>query len=254
MVLDAFEHRDAPFDQLVRALNPERLPGRDPIFEVMLNFLNESGVLPSAHDLMVSLPRDRDVDALRALTLYVHESPDSLKLPRLSAGLFSTERMSVLMEQYVHLLEQAVRDADRPLASYSLVTPAPRSCYRICAGRFPPLRSSRSRQASQRGPSGPAGPRDPLAGANLFGYGDLMSRALQRAHALRAQGVRTGDVVAVQGPRSFRHGGEPVWRAPGGRDDAPRGAKPAERPPRGDAVRRAGARRSCGRGCRSPGL
>ncbi len=204
MVLDAFEHQDAPFDQLVRALNPERLPGRDPIFEVMLNFLNESGVLPSAHDLAVSLPRDRDVDALRALTLYVHESPDSLKLQLVyQRALFSTERMSVLMEQYVHLLEQAVRDADRPLASYSLVTPR-------AAELLPDLR--RPLPASSQQPITASiaawAKRTPRAPAirwrgRTYSYGDLMSRALQRAHALRAQGVRTGDVVAVQGPRSF---------------------------------------------------
>ncbi|MFM9542661.1 amino acid adenylation domain-containing protein [Streptomyces turgidiscabies] len=36
--LAAFEHQDLPFDQVVEALNPPRVPGRNPLFQVMLGY------------------------------------------------------------------------------------------------------------------------------------------------------------------------------------------------------------------------
>ncbi|AXK36961.1 hypothetical protein DVA86_35120 [Streptomyces armeniacus] len=36
--LAAFEHQDLPFDQVVEALNPPRLAGRNPLFQVMLGY------------------------------------------------------------------------------------------------------------------------------------------------------------------------------------------------------------------------
>ncbi|WP_330286293.1 amino acid adenylation domain-containing protein [Streptomyces sp. NBC_00576] len=36
--LAAFEHQDLPFDQVVEALNPARVPGRNPLFQVMLGY------------------------------------------------------------------------------------------------------------------------------------------------------------------------------------------------------------------------
>ncbi|WP_229695050.1 non-ribosomal peptide synthetase [Streptomyces lacrimifluminis] len=36
--LAAFEHQDLPFDRVVEAVNPARLPGRNPLFQVMLGY------------------------------------------------------------------------------------------------------------------------------------------------------------------------------------------------------------------------
>ncbi|MNG37396.1 Plipastatin synthase subunit C [compost metagenome] len=39
-MLEAFEHPDAPFEQLVEALQPVRDTHRHPLFDVMLNYID----------------------------------------------------------------------------------------------------------------------------------------------------------------------------------------------------------------------
>ncbi|WP_051767620.1 hybrid non-ribosomal peptide synthetase/type I polyketide synthase [Amycolatopsis vancoresmycina] len=55
--MGAFAHQDVPFDRLVEAVNPQRDPGRNPLFQVMFNLLNIKDTPPGMSGLAV---RERD--------------------------------------------------------------------------------------------------------------------------------------------------------------------------------------------------
>ncbi|GAA2518370.1 non-ribosomal peptide synthetase [Winogradskya humida] len=50
--LAAFEHADVPFQQVVELVNPPRVPGRNPLFQVMIGYFHR----PASGELLLGLP------------------------------------------------------------------------------------------------------------------------------------------------------------------------------------------------------
>ncbi|AKT41222.1 non-ribosomal peptide synthetase [Chondromyces crocatus] len=202
--LDAFAHQEAPFEKVVEAIQPDRRPGRDPVFEVMLNYVNTPAAAVASSQLRISAPVNTEPDALRALTLYVSEAEDALDLELVyQRALFGAGRMEALLDAFVGLFAQVVASPDQVLGAYSLVTEASRRL-------LPDLRTvldvpshapitERLREWAERTPEHTA---VEWAGRG-YSYAELWRSVEGIARGLLAQGLRKGDVVAVHGSRSF---------------------------------------------------
>ncbi|HEV2735028.1 MAG TPA: amino acid adenylation domain-containing protein, partial [Longimicrobiaceae bacterium] len=137
------------------------------------------------------------------LTLYVLQEADGIRLSMLyAADLFGAARTAEMLEQYRLVLEQAVRDPEAGIASYSLVTPAalerlPDPTLSLgdeWLGSVPAVFAAHAARAPERLAVEDAEER--------WSYGELDARASQLAHRLLAGGVEPGDVVAVYAHRS----------------------------------------------------
>ncbi|MFN8494521.1 MAG: amino acid adenylation domain-containing protein [Caldilineaceae bacterium] len=204
VTLDAFTHQEMPFDKLVEVIQPDRLPGRDPLFEVVLNVVNVPATPVQLADLAITQRLDDQPIARRALTLYVEEQADQLSLELVyQRALFTEARMTCLLDQFVYLLEQVVADPTRRLQGYSLVTPATRA-------RLPDLNlplpmpaqapiTLRLVEWAARLPDQPAVEWN----RRTWSYAELCSDAQAIGRQLLAHGVKPGDVVAIQGARSY---------------------------------------------------
>ena len=53
--LDAYENQDVPFEKLVEALQPERNLSRNPIFDVLINYITRDQIEPLRLDERSSL-------------------------------------------------------------------------------------------------------------------------------------------------------------------------------------------------------
>jgi len=124
-LLRSLENQGTPFQKLVKAINPTRMPGMNPLFQTMfsfhdsavpdLNFSGLKGVLTEMHNnsakadiSIISIPRaeqrigrDKNDDNQRLSTLWEYNTE-----------LYSRESMEIMYECYVGVLRQMVDNPD----------------------------------------------------------------------------------------------------------------------------------------------
>jgi non-ribosomal peptide synthetase component F len=123
VALEAYAHQDLPFERLVEELQLERDPGRNPLFDVMLNFTDGSWGRFALKGLTVkALDLDEPISRF-PMTLYASLQDDGLRLRLVyQHALYSPGRIACVLPQFQQLLAQIAEAPDAPIASYSLVT------------------------------------------------------------------------------------------------------------------------------------
>jgi amino acid adenylation domain-containing protein len=204
VALGAYAHQDIPFEKLVEELQPERNLGRNPVFDVMFNFINTPQTTLEFSELSVSSLNLTEPKSKFSMSLYVEDHSNQLNLRLVyQCVLFSAERISCLLNQFEYLLEQIVAAPDSPLQLYSLVTPASRLLLPDPSAILPEpqyeLVTTSFTSWVNRTP-------EQLAicqGDRAWTYQELAQSAQSLARVLLAEGICRGDVVAVLGSRSF---------------------------------------------------
>ncbi|MGK4005258.1 amino acid adenylation domain-containing protein [Sorangium sp. So ce1036] len=118
----ALSHQDVPFAAVVQALQPKRIPGQNPLFQVA--FVLEPPV-PALDPGWTLSQLDVDTGASKLdLTLELDEREDGI-IGRIeySTALFDAHTIERMAGHYESLLEGAARDADLRLSALPLLTP-----------------------------------------------------------------------------------------------------------------------------------
>jgi amino acid adenylation domain-containing protein len=205
--LDAYANQDVPFEKLIEELKPERDLSRTSIFQVYFNLFSFSDRL--------DLPDGESINFVDAwlqseenlskfdLTLYAGSGEKQIKLALVyNAGLFTSGRMTEMLEQFTYLLTQIVVRPDEQISHLSLVTP---SAQEFLPNPAEPIESSCDEAITtlfsfraKRRPNELA----LVDGNESWSYQDLDRRSNQLANHLRQGGIKKGDIVAIYGHRS----------------------------------------------------
>ncbi|MET9398881.1 amino acid adenylation domain-containing protein, partial [Kitasatospora sp. NPDC002965] len=208
--LEAFDHADLPFDQVVRAVAPARTAGRHPLFQTMVTF----------HSAAPAPARLFDVPAAELLVdtggakfdLEFAVGPAADGSGRLEGGVrYSRDRFDeatarALADRLVRLVEQAVADPARPVADLDpmaegereLALYGPESTDHPAVPGDPATLPDLVAAGARAGAARPAVLTD---GAELS-RAAFDDRADRLARLLIARGVGPESVVAVALPRS----------------------------------------------------
>ncbi|MBV9707502.1 MAG: amino acid adenylation domain-containing protein, partial [Chloroflexi bacterium] len=202
--LEAYAHRDLPFEQLVEDLQRQGSLNHLPVFDAVINF---SDAPPPIWELpgltMTSVPLVEPV-ARFPITVDVEARENGLSLRLVyQRALFSPERIARILDQFQYLLEQIVVAPEKSIQSYSLVTPEamhllpnPRT---VLAETQYELITDVFASWVSRAPEQPA----VCQGQRSWTYQQLAESANALAQLLVTQGQKQGDVVAIIGQRSF---------------------------------------------------
>jgi amino acid adenylation domain-containing protein len=113
---EALQHQDVPFDELVEALAPPRLPGHQPLFDVVLILQNLAPMQLDLAGTKTCLVHDRSVSAKYDL-MYMVEGDEVLDLHlEYALDLFDESTVSRMARAMVELAEAAVQAPDQALS------------------------------------------------------------------------------------------------------------------------------------------
>ncbi|WP_232463551.1 non-ribosomal peptide synthetase [Tumebacillus avium] len=204
--LEAYACQEVPFEKIVQEIQPDRNLHRNPVFDIMINFVNT----PSTRDLSIpgltiaAVQQEEDPASKFLMTLYITEQDERLLLRLVyQAERFSEERMDVFMQQFEFLLQQALADADCAIGAYSLRTDETRQHLPDLSISLETLQYPFVRELFETWASDTPDQTAVAQGEQQWSYADLRERAHELARELAANGVRRGEAVAVAGSRSY---------------------------------------------------
>ncbi|RYZ40479.1 MAG: amino acid adenylation domain-containing protein, partial [Myxococcaceae bacterium] len=205
-VLGAFAHQDAPFEELVKALQPERDLGRSPLFQAMLVLQEDPLPEIAMPGLRLRVLEQESHTAKFDLRLILTDTADGFVANlELSTDLFEPDTASRLLGQLRMLLDAGVRDPEQRVLDLTLMSPEERR--RILVEWNDTVRPRAEGDVLHRLIEAQVD-RTPdvvavsFAGAALT-YRELDRRANQLAHHLRTLGVGPDRLVALCLERSL---------------------------------------------------
>ncbi|MGH8931557.1 MAG: amino acid adenylation domain-containing protein [Egibacteraceae bacterium] len=204
--LAAFEHQDLPFDHVVRALNPARSVSRNPLFQVMVTYENQTGDTPGFLGLDHQ-PEPFDTETARFdLSFNFVEGSGAKGLGyalEYASDVFGRDSAETIADRLLRLLEDVVADPDRPIGRIGILSAAERHQMLVewnDTGRVAPKATLPALFEAQAA-------RTPDATAVVLEderltYAQLNARANQLARVLATRGVGPERIAALALPRS----------------------------------------------------
>ena len=189
-----------PFDELVRALNPERDAGGNPLFQVMVEYENAADVefAPPVTATALDVPANR---APFDLALYLTRHPGGVRIGvEYDTDLFTQDTVVRLLTLVEATLRRAVTTPDAVLSTLTAPTDADRTALagwqggaatdHACLHELVECQVDRTPDATAL-----------VAGMLALSYRDLDDAANRVAARLGAEGIGRGDLVGACMPR-----------------------------------------------------
>ncbi|GAB3085007.1 non-ribosomal peptide synthetase [Micromonospora schwarzwaldensis] len=188
-LIDAMEHGQTPFQKIVEAVDPQRDPSVQPIFQTALNWIPDSGLDP------VELGTTKDDLAFDITT-------GECRLVYRTA-LFDRATAETVTRRYVRLLAAAVAEPERPVGALPLLTDDERDLVlRAGTGAVHELPATTvADEVRRQAAATPDTPALVCDGVTLS-YAELNTAANRLARLLVARGAGPETRVALALPRS----------------------------------------------------
>jgi amino acid adenylation domain-containing protein len=203
--LEAYAHQDLPFEDLVRALNPERSMAHAPLFQVKLVLQNTSRAVVELPGLRLESDSIDPGTAKLDLTVMVTPTPEGLHCSWMySMDLFDAPTMERMALHFQRVLEAVVATGgEQRLSALPLLSEPERHRLLVEWNETAAPYPSRCfhelfAQQAARVPEAVA----VVAGDGQLTYGELDRRANQLAHYLQALGVKPETRVGLFVERS----------------------------------------------------
>ncbi|ANF97987.1 non-ribosomal peptide synthetase [Paenibacillus bovis] len=206
IALQAFDHQEYPFEELVEKLNIPRDLSRNALFDTMFVLQNMEQTERTIQGLQFTPYELSHPAAKFDLTLTVTELDDTLECTlEYATSLYKQETIERMAGHFVQLVQSAVQQPTAPLAELDMVTPEEKAVLMLQSAGVP---ADYPREASIHNLFTAQAARHPEAVAvrlddEFLTYRELDERTNALARKLRQQGVQRDHLVAVVADRSL---------------------------------------------------
>jgi amino acid adenylation domain-containing protein len=198
--LGAYGHQDLPFEKLVEAMQLERDPSRNPLFQAMFTLLVPEAPGSRSASFTEELESVDNAGAQVDLALHVQEHEDRLDIGLIySTDLFDAATMKRMLEHYLCLLQAVAADPHANIGRLSMLPATEREQvlfgWNEMAANHPPDMCLPELFEAQV-----ARVPDAIAlvhGERRLSYAELNAQANRLAHHLRGLGVGPDSRVAI---------------------------------------------------------
>ncbi len=202
--LGAYANQEIPFERLLQELRPDRELSRSPLFQVVLNDYSLDEASLELDGIQTCPLPPCELGANFEITLYARQRDGEAILYLIyNADLFTQDRMSELLQQYMQILRQLVSDPDATIGSHSLITKSSRALLPDPRGMLPSLHHevvvSQFAAWAYRSPHQVAVSH----GTNQYSYRQLLLASEKIAQLLSNRCSQPNERVAVVGKMSF---------------------------------------------------
>jgi amino acid adenylation domain-containing protein len=120
--LAAFSHQDVPFERVVESVNPERVTGRHPLFQVML-VLQDNAAAELDFAGLTAEQTEINIDMARFdLTLELFEGDGIRGSLRYAEDVFDRRTVELLATRFATVLAEVAADPDRPVDAIDVLS------------------------------------------------------------------------------------------------------------------------------------
>jgi amino acid adenylation domain-containing protein/non-ribosomal peptide synthase protein (TIGR01720 family)/FkbM family methyltransferase len=199
VALGAYTHQDLPFERLVSEVNPDREPGRSPLFQAMFTLQNNPQETLKLRGLTLRPSQNDHRTAKFDLNLVLGESTDRIVGSlEYNADLFSADRMRDMVETFIRLVNGAVEDPDARIGELPVVCEIASATAAIEAPAVETITEALRKQVEEAPDA-----ISVRSEAGFWTYEELAARSNRIARALQALGVTRETAVGVCMVRSF---------------------------------------------------
>jgi amino acid adenylation domain-containing protein/thioester reductase-like protein len=199
--LAAYTHQELPFERVIQAVNPNRDARHSSLFQVLFVLQNAPVSIPPLPGITHRMQFDNHNGTAKFdLTLGLTEMPNGLVgILEYNTDLFDAETAQRMADHFGRLLQEVVRDAERPIAALPLLADEERAKL-VASGEGPRLQRETGRclhhlieaRAADR-PNADA----VVCGDDRISYGELNRKANRLAHHLQSRGVSPEVLVGL---------------------------------------------------------
>jgi amino acid adenylation domain-containing protein len=206
IALEAYQHQDVPFENLVEELEPHRDLSRNPLFQVLFALQNAPAELLELRDLTLGLMEIDAVTTRFDLEIHLWDESEGLRVWFIyNTDLFDAETIQRMLGHFQNLLKAIVADPEFQIAHLPILTHMERrqllTDWNRTATDYPEdtVVHELFEEQEKRTPDALAVIHD----QTQLSYGQLNVRANQLAHYLRALGVGPEKLVGICVERSI---------------------------------------------------
>ncbi len=203
--LDAFAHQEAPFDQIVEAINPRRSASYSPLFQVLFTHQKMQRTALDLPGVETELLRIERSSSKYDLSFHVSEESRQITITAdFSTDLFDASTMERWLANYEQLFLGIIADPEQSVASLPLLSEPER---RLVVETWndtatdAPLNDCVAQLIEAQAARTPAATAL-VVGRERFTFADLNDQANRLARHLRALGVGPEALVGVCLPRN----------------------------------------------------